>query len=105
MHLNKRIKSRPKIQLPVETLLVQYQDPAAASFVTVCSHTHMSLSPLSILLVTTLEMGHFFLFQGCIFPYYIVRTSLSWLTVFVLAELHYHLHKDGLSQAGGVQTV
>ena len=35
VHLNKRIKSRPRIQLPVETLLVQYQDPAAASFVTV----------------------------------------------------------------------
>nr|XP_055061565.1 proteasome adapter and scaffold protein ECM29 [Misgurnus anguillicaudatus] len=34
VHLNKRIKSRPRIQLPVETLLVQYQDPAAASFVT-----------------------------------------------------------------------
>uniref|UniRef100_A0A3Q3WNZ9 Uncharacterized protein n=1 Tax=Mola mola TaxID=94237 RepID=A0A3Q3WNZ9_MOLML len=34
VHLNKRIKSRPKIQLPVETLLVQYQDPAAATFVT-----------------------------------------------------------------------
>uniref|UniRef100_A0A8B9JRI3 Ecm29 proteasome adaptor and scaffold n=1 Tax=Astyanax mexicanus TaxID=7994 RepID=A0A8B9JRI3_ASTMX len=34
VHVNKRIKSRPKIQLPVETLLVQYQDPAAASFVT-----------------------------------------------------------------------
>ncbi|KAM7419137.1 hypothetical protein PAMA_016317 [Pampus argenteus] len=34
VHLNKRIKSRPMIQLPVETLLVQYQDPAAASFVT-----------------------------------------------------------------------
>lgn len=35
VHLNKRIKSRPKIQLPVETLLVQYQDPSAVSFVTV----------------------------------------------------------------------
>uniref|UniRef100_A0A4W4F4J8 Ecm29 proteasome adaptor and scaffold n=1 Tax=Electrophorus electricus TaxID=8005 RepID=A0A4W4F4J8_ELEEL len=34
VHVNKRIKSRPKIQLPVETLLVQYQDPAATSFVT-----------------------------------------------------------------------
>uniref|UniRef100_A0A8C9N950 Ecm29 proteasome adaptor and scaffold n=2 Tax=Serinus canaria TaxID=9135 RepID=A0A8C9N950_SERCA len=34
VHLNKRIKSRPKIQLPVETLLVQYQDPSAVSFVT-----------------------------------------------------------------------
>lgn len=40
VHLNKRIKSRPKIQLPVETLLVQYQDPAAMSFVTVCKHSH-----------------------------------------------------------------
>ncbi|XP_063074333.1 proteasome adapter and scaffold protein ECM29 [Engraulis encrasicolus] len=34
VHLNRRIKSRPQIQLPVETLLFQYQDPAAASFVT-----------------------------------------------------------------------
>ncbi|XP_040273233.1 proteasome adapter and scaffold protein ECM29 [Bufo bufo] len=34
VHLNKRIKSRSKVQLPVETLLVQYQDPAAVSFVT-----------------------------------------------------------------------
>ncbi|XP_061311111.1 proteasome adapter and scaffold protein ECM29 isoform X3 [Pezoporus flaviventris] len=34
VHVNKRIKSRPKIQLPVETLLVQYQDPSAVSFVT-----------------------------------------------------------------------
>ncbi|XP_070598537.1 proteasome adapter and scaffold protein ECM29 isoform X1 [Erythrolamprus reginae] len=34
VHLNKRIKSRPRIQLPVETLLVQYQDPSAVSFVT-----------------------------------------------------------------------
>ncbi|XP_063770752.1 proteasome adapter and scaffold protein ECM29 isoform X2 [Pseudophryne corroboree] len=34
VHLNKRVKSRSKIQLPVETLLVQYQDPAAVSFVT-----------------------------------------------------------------------
>ncbi|EMP30775.1 Proteasome-associated protein ECM29 like protein [Chelonia mydas] len=41
VHLNKRIKSRPKIQLPVETLLVQYQDPAAVSFVT----PHFSVPP------------------------------------------------------------
>lgn len=36
VHINKRIKSRPQVQLPVEALLVQYQDPAASSFVTVC---------------------------------------------------------------------
>nr|CAD7446901.1 unnamed protein product [Timema bartmani]CAD7460684.1 unnamed protein product [Timema tahoe]CAD7609708.1 unnamed protein product [Timema genevievae] len=34
IHINKRIKSRPLIQLPVESLLLQYQDPAASSFVT-----------------------------------------------------------------------
>ncbi|XP_077980977.1 proteasome adapter and scaffold protein ECM29-like [Glandiceps talaboti] len=34
VHINKRIKSRPKIQLPVEPLLLQYQDPAAVTFVT-----------------------------------------------------------------------
>ncbi|XP_064355769.1 proteasome adapter and scaffold protein ECM29-like isoform X2 [Dromaius novaehollandiae] len=34
VHLNKHIRSCPIIQLPVETLLVQYQDPAAVSFVT-----------------------------------------------------------------------
>lgn len=37
VHINKRIKSRPQVQLPVEALLVQYQDPAASSFVTVCN--------------------------------------------------------------------
>lgn len=40
IHINKRIKSRPLVQLPVEALLVQYQDPAASSFVIVrFSHT------------------------------------------------------------------
>uniref|UniRef100_A0A671MI06 Proteasome-associated protein ECM29 homolog n=1 Tax=Sinocyclocheilus anshuiensis TaxID=1608454 RepID=A0A671MI06_9TELE len=55
VHLNKRIKSRPKIQLPVETLLVQYQDPAAASFVTTLLKASLS-SPSSLmhLLIPTL---------------------------------------------------
>uniref|UniRef100_A0A8C4NDS0 Ecm29 proteasome adaptor and scaffold n=1 Tax=Eptatretus burgeri TaxID=7764 RepID=A0A8C4NDS0_EPTBU len=34
VHLNKRIKSRPQVLLPVETLLLLYQDPSATSFVT-----------------------------------------------------------------------
>ncbi|PNF26280.1 hypothetical protein B7P43_G02686 [Cryptotermes secundus] len=34
VHINKRIKSRSLVQLPVEALLLQYQDPAASSFVT-----------------------------------------------------------------------
>ncbi|XP_014680930.1 PREDICTED: proteasome-associated protein ECM29 homolog [Priapulus caudatus] len=34
VHINKRVKSRPKVQLPVEALLLQYQDPAASPFVT-----------------------------------------------------------------------
>ncbi|XP_076235930.1 proteasome adapter and scaffold protein ECM29 isoform X2 [Calliopsis andreniformis] len=33
IHINKRINSRPQVQLPVEALLLQYQDPAASSFV------------------------------------------------------------------------
>ncbi|XP_011343237.1 proteasome adapter and scaffold protein ECM29 isoform X2 [Ooceraea biroi] len=33
VHINKRIKSRPQVQLPVEALLLQYQDPSASSFV------------------------------------------------------------------------
>ena len=33
VHINKRIKNNTNIQLPVESLLLQYQDPAATSFV------------------------------------------------------------------------
>ncbi|XP_014217029.1 proteasome-associated protein ECM29 homolog [Copidosoma floridanum] len=33
MHINKRVKSRSQVQLPVEALLLQYQDPAASTFV------------------------------------------------------------------------
>ncbi|KAL1116553.1 hypothetical protein AAG570_005025 [Ranatra chinensis] len=33
-HVNKRVKNRSTIQLPVEALLVQYQDPAASAFIT-----------------------------------------------------------------------
>ena len=35
VHVNKRLKSRPKIQLPVKDLLAQYQDPQVSQFVTV----------------------------------------------------------------------
>lgn len=34
VHINKRIKNNNNIQLPVEALLLQYQDPVATSFVT-----------------------------------------------------------------------
>ncbi|RWS16185.1 proteasome-associated protein ECM29-like protein [Dinothrombium tinctorium] len=33
VHINKRLKSRPQIQLPVSQLLLQYQDPSANAFV------------------------------------------------------------------------
>ena len=33
VHINKRIKNNNNIQLPVEALLLQYQDPSATSFV------------------------------------------------------------------------
>ena len=35
MHVNKRLKSRSKVQLPVEALLALFQDPGATPFVTV----------------------------------------------------------------------
>ncbi|CAG9821950.1 unnamed protein product [Phaedon cochleariae] len=34
IHVNRRIKTRPLVGLPVEALLTQYQDPSATSFVT-----------------------------------------------------------------------
>ncbi|KAG5880535.1 hypothetical protein JTB14_026768 [Gonioctena quinquepunctata] len=34
IHVNRRLKTRALIQLPVEALLTQYQDPSATSFVT-----------------------------------------------------------------------
>lgn len=33
VHVNKRLKTRPNISLPVKQLLLQYQDPSATSFV------------------------------------------------------------------------
>jgi proteasome component ECM29 len=35
VHINRRLKSRPGIQLPVQALMAQYQDPTASFFVTV----------------------------------------------------------------------
>jgi proteasome component ECM29 len=35
VHINRRLKSRPNIQLPVQALIAQYQDPSASFFVTV----------------------------------------------------------------------
>lgn len=35
IHVNRRVKDHEHIQLPVEALLTQYQDPSATSFVTV----------------------------------------------------------------------
>lgn len=43
IHVNKRVKSRATVQLPVEALLTQYQDPAAASFVTVSHYIIMKM--------------------------------------------------------------
>lgn len=40
VHINKRIKTRPLVQLPIEALLLQYQDPTASSFVTVSVYYH-----------------------------------------------------------------
>ena len=35
VHINKRLKSLQKVQLPVESLITQYLDPSATSIITV----------------------------------------------------------------------
>lgn len=35
VHINKRVKSRPLVRLPVEDLLVLYQEPSGNAFVMV----------------------------------------------------------------------
>lgn len=74
VHLNKRIKSRPKIQLPVETLLVQYQDPAAASFVTVRIKFLQFLKGLSLEYTSCLKVIRILLPNMC--PINLLSTSL-----------------------------
>jgi len=36
VHINKRVKSRPKVLLPVADLITQFRDPNVSPFVTVC---------------------------------------------------------------------
>ena len=35
VHFNKRVKSRPSLQLPVKELMNLYQDPSSSSFLSV----------------------------------------------------------------------
>lgn len=37
VHINKRLKSRPAVTLPIEHLMSQYKDPSNSSMVTVSS--------------------------------------------------------------------
>ena len=61
VHVNKRLKSRSKIQLPVEALLALFQDPAATPFVTV-SKINVNI----VLLVLVCDIEHT---KGCIYIY------------------------------------
>lgn len=73
IHINKRIKSRPQVQLPVEALLLQYQDPAASSFVIVrCPHRYIN---------------HYKIRKGHVY-------------IRVIAELYNNIHKAGISSNG-----
>lgn len=51
VHINKRIKTRPPVQLPVEALLLQYQDPAASSFVIVYFTHNFQFALIKILCI------------------------------------------------------
>lgn len=46
IHINRRVKDLKHIQLPVDALLTQYQDPSATSFVTVSSFEYYKLHTL-----------------------------------------------------------
>lgn len=48
VHINKRVKSRSKVPLPVSDLLRQYSDPNVEPFVTVREHTGRVIYLLSI---------------------------------------------------------
>ena len=70
VHVNKRLKSRPKIQLPVKDLLDQYQDPNVQQFVTVSTfgyiieniiqHHYRHHLPQEVTVLTTVidHIGH-----------------------------------------------
>lgn len=78
IHINKRIKSRPQVQLPVEALLLQYQDPAASSFVIVrCLH-------------------------GCASHYKLRNQERTRRNVYIcgIAEFYDNIHKAGISSNG-----
>jgi len=47
VHINKRLKSRIKVQLPVDDLLKQFNDPESSSIVTVSLSQEVTLGPTS----------------------------------------------------------
>lgn len=52
IHLNKRIRCRPEVQLPIDALLQQYQDARATSFVLVsASKTFLHSINMYILII------------------------------------------------------
>ena len=75
VHINKRVKTNDKIQLPIDALLEQYQDQSVSSFVHseyfITSNTYMSI------------------FVQHIFSYVHFR---------VLCRFYYYLHQNGVSK-------
>jgi len=48
VHFNKRVKSRPNLQLPVKDLMNLYQDPSSSSFLSVIISSIIMIKKLSI---------------------------------------------------------
>ncbi|XP_068677297.1 proteasome adapter and scaffold protein ECM29-like isoform X3 [Montipora foliosa] len=56
-HLNKRLKSRPRIQLPVNSLLLQYQDASIPAFVSNFSILYLKMGFPRLSLETQVELA------------------------------------------------
>ena len=73
VHINKRVKTNDKIQLPIDALLEQYQDQFMSSFV---------------------QSEYFLTYAIFIFIQYI----FSSVNFHVLRRFYYYLHQNGVSK-------
>ena len=82
VHINKRVKTNDKIQLPIDALLEQYQDQSVSSFVQ---------SKYFIVLYQARCQHSFVRIQ--------VQQNFSNVLSHVLCRFYYHLHQNGVSKS------
>ena len=81
VHINKRVKTNDKIQLPIDALLEQYQDQSVSSFVQSKYFIVLYLSKMP----TFLRI--------------LVQQNFSNVLFHVLCRFYYHLHQNGVSKS------